>query len=117
MWGRGPVLVDCRTGAVEKNAELPPFPGGHPSLCPDGQLFVTDARLESSEGSRRFWGVVVGDFASGEHELVHSFDNSKGATSWRRSHPHPVFSPDGRRIYFNVSSDKWTRLYVAESSL
>ncbi len=117
IWSQGPVLVDCETGAVEKNAELPPFAGGHPSLCPDGRLFVTDARLESPEGSRRLWGVGVGDFVSGEHELVYRFDNSKGARSWRRSHPHPVFSPDGRRIYFNVSSDKWTRLYVAESSL
>jgi hypothetical protein len=68
------VLVDCETGAVEKNAELPPFAGGPPSLCPDGRLFVTDARLESPEGSRRFWGVAVGDFASGEHELVYRFE-------------------------------------------
>ena len=30
------------------------------------------------------------------------------------SHPHPVFSPDSQRIYFNVGSDEWTRLYVAE---
>ena len=116
MWSQGPVLVDCETGAVEKNAKLRAFAGGHPSLRPDGRLFVTDTRLESTESSRPLWGVAVGDFASGEYELVHSFDNSKGATSWRRAHPHPVFSPDGRRIYFNVSSDKWTRLYVAESS-
>ena len=27
---------------------------------------------------------------------------------------HPVFSADGKRIYFNVNADKWTRLFVAE---
>ena len=32
------------------------------------------------------------------------------------SHPHPAFSPDGKRLYFNVSDGKWTRLHVAETS-
>jgi WD40-like Beta Propeller Repeat len=30
------------------------------------------------------------------------------------SHPHPAFSPDGKRLYFNVSAGQWTRLHVAE---
>ena len=34
-------------------------------------------------------------------EIIHRADNTHGARSWRISHPHPVFSPDGKRIYFN----------------
>jgi hypothetical protein len=46
--------------------------------------------------------------------VIHRFDGSKGATSWRPSHPHPVFSADGRRVYYNVNDGRWTQLYVAE---
>ena len=41
---------------------------------------------------------------------------SASANSWRRSHPHPAFSPDGKRLYFNVSSGPWTQLHVAEAA-
>lgn len=58
--------------------------------------------------------VAVGDISSGRYEVLHRFDNTQGATSWRRSHPHPAFSHDGRRIYFNVGDGEWTRLFVAE---
>jgi len=37
-----------------------------------------------------------------------------GAASWRVSHPHPVFSADGQRIYFNKSNGEFTQLFVAE---
>jgi Tol biopolymer transport system component len=110
----GVFLIDSETGQVQSNPRLPPFPGGHPSLSPDGKLFVTDTQLESFGGSRGDWGVVVGDISSGQHEIIHRFDNTQGAMSWRRSHPHPVFSHDGRRIYFNASDGDWTRLLVAE---
>jgi hypothetical protein len=46
--------------------------------------------------------------------LVHSFDQSQGAKSWRVSHPHPAFSADNKRIYFNMSDGPYTRLMVAE---
>ncbi len=106
----GPILIDSDTGKAERVPGFPAFPGSHPSFSPDGKLFTTDATVEP-KGS---WAVVVGDLATGEHVILHRFDNTKGARSWRRSHPHPAFSLDGRRIYFNVSSDDWTRLHVAE---
>ena len=59
-------------------------------------------------------GIIVGDTQADEYTIIHRFQNDQGTTSWRRSHPHPVFSADGRRIYFNVSSDARTRLFVAE---
>ena len=116
IWGRRPVLVNCETGEVEANRELPAFASAHPALSPDGQSFVVDTRAEAFGGDRNEWAIVVGSLKSGEHIFVHRFDNSQGARSWRKAHPHPVFSPDGRRIYFNVSSGPWTQLYVAETS-
>lgn len=106
----GPVLIDSEGRTIEPIPGLPRFPGSHPSFSPDGELFTTDTRVEG-EGR---WGVVVGDVRGGQHELIHTFDNSKGAASWRVSHPHPAFSADGRRVYFNVNATQWTQLYVAE---
>jgi hypothetical protein len=114
MWGSGVVLIDTETGSVQSNPDRPPFPGGHPSVSPDGRLFATDVRAEALGGPKRHWAIVTGGFSSSDCTIIHQFDNSRGAASWRRSHPHPVFSPDGRRVYFNVSEDQWTRLYVAE---
>lgn len=94
------------------------FPGSHPSYSPDGKLFTTDVQLgaEPFDGPAGSWDVIVGDVATGEFVKLHQFDNSQGARSWRVSHPHPVFSPDGQRLYFNVSAGKWTRLFVAEAA-
>jgi len=47
--------------------------------------------------------------------VLHRFDISRGAASWRKNHPHPIFSPDGKRIFFNVNDSDWTRLFVAEA--
>jgi hypothetical protein len=107
----GPVVVDAETGAVTRVGGLPAFPGSHPSFSPDGKLFATDALVERMGTA---WSVVVGDAAAGAFQTLHRFENGRGAASWRRSHPHPSFSPDGKRLYFNVSADRWTRLYVAQ---
>jgi Tol biopolymer transport system component len=66
-------------------------------------------------GNAQDWGVIVGDIRGQDYVVLHKFNNARGAKSWRRSHPHPVFSPDGQRIYFNVSAGDWTQLYVAEA--
>ena len=87
-----------------------------PVLSPDGQLLVTDGRSESIGGKPKEWGIMVGAMQSGRWALLHSFDQSRGAASWRRNDPHPAFSADGRRIYYNVSEGRFTRLFVAERS-
>ena len=115
MGSPGPVVIDSRTGAVQSNPKQPRSSGGHPSFAPDGRVFAADTVLRGEGQSGRNWAVIVGDIIEGDCETLHEFDNSKGATSWRRSHPHPVFSADGKRLYFNVSADRWTRVYVAES--
>ena len=109
-------LIDSDTGAERRIPDLPAFHGDHPSVSPDGRLFTTDTTLEKFGGSAKEWGVVVGDLRGKNYVILHRFDNSRGANSWRRSHPHPAFSPDGKRLYYNVSSEKWTQLHVAEAA-
>jgi Tol biopolymer transport system component len=110
--GKGLYEIDARTGTTRRREGLPAFPGSHPSLSPDGALFATDFIV--TEGKSGLWGVAVGTLGPTESQVLHRFDNSRGSTSWRRSHPHPIFSHDGKRVYFNFSADRWTRLYVAE---
>ena len=107
-------LIDSDTGQERRLPGLPVFRGDHPSASPDGTLIVTDTTMDRLDGVATDWAVVVADASGTNHVVIHQFPNSRGAASWRRSHPHPVFSPDGRRIYFNVSSGPWTQLYVAE---
>jgi hypothetical protein len=113
------VLIDSDTGQRRPLTGVPVFPGSHPSWSPDGALYVTDVALERMDGmggAPGEWGIAVVDVRAQRWVLLHRFDDSRGAESWRRCHPHPVFSPDGRRIYFAVSATPWTQLYVAESA-
>lgn len=110
----GSVLIDAETGASRRFVGVPPLGGEHPSVSPDGKLFVKDGPLESIGGAKREWGIVVGRLDGGGYVIVHRFEQLAGARSWRGSHPHPVFSADGKRIYFNVNGAKWTRLHAAE---
>jgi len=107
-------LIDSNDGANKRLPGLPPVRGDHPTISPDGKLIVTDSTLDKFGGSEKDWGIVLADAKGNEHIVLHRFNNAQGAKSWRVSHPHPVFSPDGKRIYFNVSSGPWTTLHVAE---
>jgi len=111
---KGNQLLDGNSGKARRIPGLPGFRGDHPSPSPDGRLVVTDTTLEKFGGTANEWGIAVADARGTNYVLLHRFDNSRGARSWRKSHPHPFFSPDGRRIYFNVSSGSWTQLHVAE---
>ncbi len=110
----GNLVYDSNDGAMQRLTEIPSFRGDHPSVSPDGKLRVTDTTLEKFGGQETEWGVVVSDAAGKDYVIIARFENGQGAKSWRRSHPHPVFSPDGRRIYYNVSEGPWTQLHVAE---
>ncbi|MES2694804.1 MAG: hypothetical protein V4773_15130, partial [Verrucomicrobiota bacterium] len=92
---------------------LPHLPGDHPSMSPDGKLIVKDGPLTNLGGKPGEWGVVVCDVRGEKYHVLHRFNGVAGATSWRKNHPHPIFSADGNRIYFNVNEGPWTRLHVA----
>ena len=109
----------ARAKATADGKPAPEFPlrdvsGDHPSVSPDGKIVVTDTIMTSFGGARNEWGVVLADTKGTGQIVLHHFDNTHGAKSWRVSHPHPVFSADGKRIYFNVSDGEFTRLFVAE---
>jgi len=113
IFEKGNYLMDPDTGQTRRMVLTP---SDHPSVSPDGRLFVTDADVSRRENAKPGdWAIVVGSMERNESALVHQFNSSQGAKSWRRSHPHPAFSPDGRRLYFNANSGPWTRLYVAEA--
>ncbi len=107
-------LTDSNTGKEHRVPGLPVCRGDHPSSSPDGKLLITDSTMDRFGGKNTEWGIFVANAQGNDHVIIDQFDNSHGAKSWRVSHPHPVFSPDGKRIYFNVSSGQWTQLYVAE---
>lgn len=113
IFEKGNVLTRIADGSESRPA--PGSPSDHPSISPDGQLFVTDCNLTNKPGGHAGeWCLAVGSMHGPDCIIVHRFASNGGATSWRRCHPHPVFSADGRRLYFNVSDGPWTSLHVAE---
>ncbi|MBI1372512.1 MAG: hypothetical protein GC159_07100 [Phycisphaera sp.] len=113
----GGVFIDGTTGKATKIPNFPATQGAyHPSCSPDGKLFTLDSMAEKFGAPKDWWQILVGDTKTGESVMLYRFDHAQGAKSWRKSHPHPAFSPDGKRIYFNVSDGRWTRLFVAEAS-
>jgi Tol biopolymer transport system component len=114
---RGHFFYDLDDGGnVVRMPDLPAM-SNHPSVSPDGKLFVTDGLVDTVGGPAGRWGIAVGDTRGGQFQVLHRFVNSKGATTWRKNHPHPIFSGDGKRIYFNVNETNWTQLYVAEANI
>jgi hypothetical protein len=109
-------LLDCEHGGkITRIPNLPDLPADHPSVSPDGKLFVMDGPLKNMGGKPGEWAVMVCDIKGEHSQILYRFDNAHGAKSWRKNHPHPIFSADGKRIYFNVNSGPWTTLYVAEA--
>lgn len=112
----GNITMDIHASSFKytKLKDVPNLRGSHPSVSPDGRLMVTDGISESVGGKPGEWCVMVADMNGGRWKVLHSFDQTKGAKSWRRNDPHPAFSADGRRIYYNVSDGPFSRLFVAE---
>jgi hypothetical protein len=112
----GNIMMDLNQEkfSYTKLRDVPTLRGTHPSVSPDGTLMVTDGLSEPVGGKPKEWGVMVADMNGGQWVLLHSFEQNRGARSWRRNDPHPVFSTDGRRIYFNTNDGEFTRLTVAE---
>ncbi len=110
----GNLLIDSKTGQTQRIPDLPSFGSGHPSASPDGTLLVTDTLMDRVGGRRDEWGIVVADIRGAHYVVIHHSPAVGGAKSWRPPHPHPIFSADGRRIYFNVNNGDWTQLWVAE---
>jgi hypothetical protein len=109
------VLIDSDDGSERLIEGLPKFPGSHPCVSMRGGVWATDSLMTNFGGKAGEWGVAIASVSGTGYRFLHRFDNSKGAASWRVSHPHPSFSLDGRRVYFNVNDGEWTQLYMAET--
>jgi hypothetical protein len=110
----GNLLLDAEGGPATRIPNVPALRGQHLAVSPRGQLFVSDGLTETLNGPPGEWAVLVADLRGERHAILHKFAGNRGAKSWRGSHPHPVFSADGRRIYYNVNAGEHTQLYVAE---
>jgi hypothetical protein len=97
-----------------KLKDVPNLSGSHPSVSMDGRLMVTDGITEKVGGRPNDWGIMVADMNGGKWVVLHNFEQNRGARSWRRNDPHPAFSADSKRIYYNTSDGPFTRLMVAE---
>ena len=110
----GNLLLDAEGGPVTRISGVPELRGQHLAVSPCGGLFVTDGLTETLDGLPGQWAVLVADLRGESYAMVQKFAGDRGARSWRVSHPHPVFSADGKRIYYNVNAGEHTQLYVAQ---
>jgi hypothetical protein len=116
IFEKGNSTLNLVSGEITRSA--PSCISDHPSVAPGNKCFVTDGKvIRRSEGQPDDWGIAVGSMSQDDFVVLTTFDNSQGAQTWRHNHPHPTFSADGRRIYFNVNDGIWTRLMVAECSV
>jgi len=112
----GKILLDSTTGQAHTIPNMTFLRGAvHAAVSPDGSLMAADSLAEKREGGKgETYQIVVADLRGKDHVVLAELKDYRGAKSWRKSDPHPIFSPDGRRVYFNAGEDGWTRLYVAE---
>lgn len=111
---KGNLLFDTEG---DQTLQLVRIPTDHPSFGPDGSVFVSDGKVSKADYAETGNLVVtVGSATSDDQVRIDHFKGTAGARTWRKSHPHPVFSADGRRIYYNVNAGPWTELRVAETT-
>jgi len=110
----GNLLFDADGGPVTRIPNIPALRGQHLAVSPCGKLFVSDGLTETLGGPRGEWAVLVADLRGDTFAILQKFVGNRGAKSWRVSHPHPVFSTDGKRIYYNINAGEHTQLQVAE---
>jgi hypothetical protein len=115
------VTINSSSDGDGDNAEVPlahNFPhvlGSHPAVSPDGRWLAKDGELpEDLSHMPGEWGVLLCCLNTGMWRVIVRSAEDRGATSWRRNHPHPVFSADSARLYFNLNNERCTRLWVAE---
>lgn len=109
-----PVVIDLDSATEAVPSGLPSLPGRHPSVARDGRTLVADALVDAEDRATQRWSIVVADLAGGGWRLLWRAPGcGPGTSSWRPPHPHPVFSADGRRIYFNLNTGANTLLHVA----
>jgi len=86
----GNLLFDADGAPYTRIPNVPVLRGMHPSVSPDGKLWVTDGLADNVSGTAGQWAVMIADFEGKNYEVLHRFLNAPGARSWRVNHPHPI---------------------------
>ncbi len=120
-WPHGVRAVDVRSGAIRDVVQLNAW---HASTDRSGDRMVADTNHPDR-------GIVVFPTdGSGGYEVVCAADASNEGEHWKgpfpyengpiqvqarqHTHPHPTFSPDGRRIVFNSDRSGHAQVYEVE---
>ena len=82
--------------------------GWHASLSPDGKTLVTDVGQWEKPGRS---AILLYDVATGKYEVLATFALSD-ASHETGIHPHPVWSRDGKRVYFNSAESGQPQVYA-----
>lgn len=96
-------------GSLETQTVLESIPGAHGSPTPDGRRWIIDV----PEADHSECAIAAFDLATGRREDLVRFSH----TRWDHrtgNHPHPVVTPDGRRVYFNAQADGRCGCYMIE---
>jgi len=94
--------VDVDTGALRIVARRGSY--WHCCASPDGTRIISDTNWPQR-------GLVLIDVATGREQILCWPGESGGAPAW--GHPHPSFSPDGRRVLYNSDPHGISQLFVA----
>jgi len=83
--------------------------GVHPTLSADGRRILTDAFYKD----RKEAAILMYDTATGDYETLATF-RSEDTTHETGCHPHPAWSRDESRAYFNAADDGTPHLYAMD---
>jgi len=106
----GSDLVALPAGGGPMRTLLAGAPGVHGSLDPTGTTLVTDLVPGESGGEG---GVLTIDLASGRQRTLATFTHPPIEYEYR-VHPHPAWSRNGRRVYFNAVDDGVAQVFAVD---
>ena len=120
-WPHAVRAVDAATGSVRTLAE---FNAWHAAPSPDGRWMVADTvhpdvglqLFPVRGGPARLTVCTSGASSIGEHrkDPFPYADGQVSVYALQHTHPHPSFSPDGRRILFTSDRTGHSQIYQVE---
>ena len=122
-WPHGVLGIDVSTGSVRRVVSLNAW---HPMIDRKGALMVTDTRNPDiglqlfrvdGEGSEVQPLCLSDSSNDGDHWRTDHCPYDDGlvnVTALQHTHPHPSFSPDGRRVVFTSDRTGQAQLYEVE---